>query len=78
MLCGISAETMFEVIDAAALLRKLALTLRVTVVNVTDLKVLGAVRTHPHVMSDYTFNAVFTDDKAIRSTITVTNFSASF
>jgi len=65
VLCGIGAEMTFEVIAAAALLRKLAPQLRVRVVNVTDLMVLGAIGTHPHAMSTDTFNAVFTEDKCI-------------
>ena len=65
VLCGIGAEMMFEVIAAAALLRKLAPQLRVRVANVTDLMVLGATGTHPHAMSTNTFNAIFTEDKCI-------------
>jgi xylulose-5-phosphate/fructose-6-phosphate phosphoketolase len=65
VICGIGAEMMFEVIAAAALLKKIAPELRVRVVNVTDLMVLGAVGTHPHAMTADDFNAVFTDDKAI-------------
>lgn len=65
VVCGIGSEMMFEVIAAAALLKKIAPELRVRVVNVTDLMVLGAVGTHPHAMTHDDFNAVFTDDKAI-------------
>lgn len=55
----------FEVIAAAALLRKLAPSLRVRVVNVTDLMVLGAAGTHPHALSDEAFNNLFTRDRRI-------------
>jgi len=55
----------FEVIAAAALLRKLAPSLRVRVVNVTDLMVLGAAGTHPHALSDEGFNNLFTKDRRI-------------
>lgn len=65
VLCGIGAEMMFEVIAAVELLRKLAPELRVRVINVTDLMVLGSVGTHPHAMSNDTFNAIFTKDKPI-------------
>jgi xylulose-5-phosphate/fructose-6-phosphate phosphoketolase len=65
VLCGIGNEMTFEVVTAAALLRKIAPELRVRVVNVTDLMVLGATGTHPHAMSNDTFNAVFTEDKCV-------------
>ena len=55
----------FEVIAAAALLRKIAPCLRVRVVNVTDLMVLGAPGTHPHALSDEAFNNLFTKDRRI-------------
>jgi xylulose-5-phosphate/fructose-6-phosphate phosphoketolase len=65
VICGIGCEMMFEVVTAAAHLRKRAPELRVRVVNVTDLMVLGATGTHPHAMSNDTFNAMFTEDKHI-------------
>src|SRR5271170_3421986 len=74
VICGIGAEMMFEVIAAAALLKKIAPELRVRVVNVTDLMVLGAVGTHPHAMTADDFNAIFTDDKAIHFNYHGTNF----
>jgi len=55
----------FEVIAAAALLRKVAPSLRVRVVNVTDLMALGAAGTHPHALSDEDFNNLFTKDQRI-------------
>jgi len=55
----------FEVIAAAALLRKIAPSLRVRVVNVTDLMILGAAGTHPHALSDEAFNNLFTKDQCI-------------
>jgi xylulose-5-phosphate/fructose-6-phosphate phosphoketolase len=65
VICGIGSEMMFEVVAAAALLRRIAPKLRVRVVNVTDLMVLGAVGTHPHAMTNDDFDAVFTNDKPI-------------
>src|SRR5271155_1465856 len=65
VICGIGAEMMFEVIAAAALLRKIAPELRVRVVNVTDLMVLGEVGSHTHAMTTEDFDAVFTEDKPI-------------
>lgn len=55
----------FEVIAAAVLLRKIAPSLRVRVVNVTDLMVLGAAGTHPHAFSEDAFNNLFTKDRRI-------------
>lgn len=65
VLAGIGTEMTFEVIAAAALLRKLAPSLRVRVVNVTDLMVLGAAGTHPHALSDEAFSNLFTKDRRI-------------
>jgi hypothetical protein len=65
VLCGIGAEMMFEVIAAAALLRKLVPELRVRVINVTDLMVLGEGGSHPHALSNDDFDALFTEDKPI-------------
>jgi xylulose-5-phosphate/fructose-6-phosphate phosphoketolase len=55
----------FEVIAAAALLRKVAPHLRVRVVNVTDLMVLGAAGTHPHAFTEEAFDNLFTKDRRI-------------
>ena len=65
VLVGIGTEVTFEVIVAAALLRKLAPELRVRVVNVTDLMVLGRFGSHPHALSDADFENLFTKDKEI-------------
>ncbi|EFE35638.1 uncharacterized protein ARB_05682 [Trichophyton benhamiae CBS 112371] len=65
VLVGIGTEVTFEVIQAAAILRKLVPDLRVRVVNVTDLMILGSERSHPHSLSDETFDALFTADRPI-------------
>lgn len=65
VICGIGAEMMFEVIAAAAILRRLAPELKVRVVNVTDLMVLGEVGSHPHALTHDDFSNIFTEDKAI-------------
>ena len=51
---------MFEVIAAAALLRKHAPDLRVRVVNVTDLMILANTGLHPHSLSSEAFESLFT------------------
>ncbi|EGE02360.1 phosphoketolase [Trichophyton equinum CBS 127.97] len=65
VLVGIGTEVTFEVIQAAAILRKVVPDLRVRVVNVTDLMILGSERSHPHSLSDETFDALFTADRPI-------------
>ncbi|KAF1983075.1 putative phosphoketolase [Aulographum hederae CBS 113979] len=65
VLVGIGAEITFEVVAAAALLKELAPTLRVRVVNVTDLMVLDSEGKHPHALSHEDFNALFTEDKPV-------------
>jgi xylulose-5-phosphate/fructose-6-phosphate phosphoketolase len=65
VLVGIGVELMFEVIAAAALLRKLAPELRVCVVNVTDLMILENEGLHPHALSTEAFDTLFTPDKPI-------------
>ncbi|KAJ7672138.1 phosphoketolase [Mycena polygramma] len=65
VLVGIGVEVTFEVIAAAALLRKHVPALRVRVVNVTDLMILSAKASHPHALSDEAFDTLFTPDKAI-------------
>ncbi|PGH19370.1 hypothetical protein AJ80_04010 [Polytolypa hystricis UAMH7299] len=65
VLVGIGTEITFEVIQAAALLRKRVPELRVRVVNVTDLMILGAESTHPHALSDESFDSLFTPDLPI-------------
>ncbi|KAH7884704.1 XFP N-terminal domain-containing protein [Phlebopus sp. FC_14] len=65
VLVGIGTEVTFEVIAAAALLRKLVPALRVRVVNVTDLMILGPHGSHPHALSDDAFDTLFTKDRHI-------------
>jgi xylulose-5-phosphate/fructose-6-phosphate phosphoketolase len=65
VLVGIGADLMFEVIAAAAYLRCLAPTLKVRVVNVTDLMILGLRGSHPHSLSHEEFDALFTTDRHI-------------
>ena len=65
VIVGIGPELTFEVIQAAALLRERVPELRVRVLNVTDLMILGAEKTHPHSLSDDTFDALFTPDTPI-------------
>jgi xylulose-5-phosphate/fructose-6-phosphate phosphoketolase len=62
---GIGVEVTFEVVAAAALLRKLVPALRVRVVNVTDLMILGPERSHPHALTDPDFQSLFTVDRNI-------------
>lgn len=65
VLVGIGVEVTFEVIAAAALLRKLVPALRVRVVNVTDLMILSAEGSHPHALSHTDFETLFTKDRPI-------------
>ena len=65
VIVGIGAEITFEVIEAAAILKKLVPALRVRVVNVTDLLVLEVDGSHPHALSHAAFNALFTADRPI-------------
>ncbi|KAF8250679.1 aldehyde-lyase-like protein [Wilcoxina mikolae CBS 423.85] len=65
VLVGIGTEVTFEVVAAAALLRKLVPELRVRVVNVTDLMILGPTGSHPHALSDDQFSDLFTSDRDI-------------
>ncbi|KAJ7091512.1 XFP C-terminal domain-containing protein [Mycena belliarum] len=59
VLVGIGVEVTFEVIAAAALLRKHVPELRVRVVNVTDLMILSTSGTHPHALSDEVFDSSY-------------------
>lgn len=65
VLVGIGVEVMFEVIQAAALLRRRAPALRVRVVNVTDLLILENEGQHPHALSTEAFDDLLTVDKPI-------------
>jgi xylulose-5-phosphate/fructose-6-phosphate phosphoketolase len=60
---GIGVEVTFEVIAAAGLLRSYCPSLRVRVVNVTDLMILCPYGTHPHALSNDAFRALFTEDR---------------
>ncbi len=51
VLVGIGVELTFEVIKAIELLRSMEPSLRVRMVNVTDLMVLSAESSHPHALS---------------------------
>ncbi|KAI5304481.1 hypothetical protein KEM55_000049, partial [Ascosphaera atra] len=65
VLVGIGTELTFEVLKAAAILRKRIPELRVRVVNVTDLMILGTESSHPHALTDEAFDAMFTPDRPI-------------
>ena len=65
VLVGLGVEVTFEVIAAAALLRKLAPDLRVRVVNVTDLMILGPQGSHPHSLLDADWDNLFTPDRPV-------------
>jgi xylulose-5-phosphate/fructose-6-phosphate phosphoketolase len=65
VLVGIGSEVMFEVVVAAAILRRLCPALRVRVVNVTDLMILEAETVHPHSLSTGEFDGLFTSDRPI-------------
>ena len=65
VIVGIGAELTFEVISAAAMLRRLTPSLRVRVVNVTDLLILKHEGGHPHALSHSDFSALFTPDRPI-------------
>ncbi|KAF9517460.1 hypothetical protein BS47DRAFT_1371333 [Hydnum rufescens UP504] len=62
-LVGIGVETTAEVIAAAALLRKEGV--RVRVINVIDLMILGEYGTHPHALSNESFNGLFGTDTPV-------------
>ncbi|KZP31650.1 D-xylulose 5-phosphate/D-fructose 6-phosphate phosphoketolase [Athelia psychrophila] len=65
VLVGIGVEVTFEVIAAAALLRKHVPALRVRVVNVTDLMILALEGSHPHALTREDFDALFTADRPV-------------
>ncbi|TFK27778.1 phosphoketolase [Coprinopsis marcescibilis] len=65
VLVGIGVEITFEVVAAAAWLRKHLPELRVRVVNVTDLMILAADGTHPHSLTDDAFSTLFTNNRRI-------------
>ncbi|KAK0611340.1 XFP N-terminal domain-containing protein [Immersiella caudata] len=65
VLVGIGVEVTFEVIKAAELLRAICPSLRVRVINVTDLMVLVAESKHPHAISKERFAELFTNDRPV-------------
>jgi len=65
VLVGIGCELMFEVICAAAILRRICPALRVRVVNVTDLMILESETLHPHSLTHQAFDALFSPDRPI-------------
>ncbi|KAI0694589.1 XFP N-terminal domain-containing protein [Cytidiella melzeri] len=65
VIVGIGVEVTFEVVAAAALLKKLLPALRMRVVNVTDLMILFSEHSHPHALSAAEFEALFTKDKPV-------------
>ncbi|EXJ53308.1 uncharacterized protein A1O5_13455 [Cladophialophora psammophila CBS 110553] len=68
VLVGVGADTTFEVVAAAAYLRKLASSLSLRVVNVTDIMILGREGSHPHALSDRDFDTLFTPHREIHFT----------
>ena len=65
VLVGIGVEVMFEVVQAAAILQERTPSLRIRVVNVTDLMILENEGRHPHALSSEGYNNLFTEDKPI-------------
>jgi len=65
VLVGIGSELTFEVVTAASILRRKCPSLRVRVVNITDLMILEAATQHPHALSEEEFSSLFTPDKPI-------------
>lgn len=65
VLVGIGCELMFEVVAAAAILRRTCPALRVRVVNVTDLMILESETLHPHSLDRGDFDSLFTSDRPV-------------
>jgi xylulose-5-phosphate/fructose-6-phosphate phosphoketolase len=65
VLVGIGSDLMFEVLAAAAYLRRLIPQLRVRVVNVTDLMILETEGSHPHALNNSDFDDMFTRGRHI-------------
>lgn len=64
MACAGDVPTL-ETLAAVSLLRKYLPNLKVRVINVVDLMTLQAQSEHPHGLSDYEFDSLFTQDKPI-------------
>ncbi|KAK7214551.1 hypothetical protein V2G26_002554 [Clonostachys chloroleuca] len=65
ILAGIGVEVTFETVKAAHLLRELAPSLNVRVINVTDLMVLALESRHPHAQKHSEFIQMFTEDRPV-------------
>ncbi|TPX49579.1 hypothetical protein SeMB42_g01351 [Synchytrium endobioticum] len=65
VLVGCGAEVTTEIVAAAAVLKKDAPSLRLRVVNVTDLMILSQTAGHPHALTQAAFDSLFTRDKPI-------------
>ncbi|MCB1181537.1 MAG: phosphoketolase family protein [Chlamydiia bacterium] len=65
VLCGIGSNPHQEVMAAAHILHKELPTLRLRVVNVTDLLILQKETLHPHGLDDEMFEALFTADRPV-------------
>jgi xylulose-5-phosphate/fructose-6-phosphate phosphoketolase len=65
VLVGIGCELMFEVICAASILRRKCPSMRIRVVNVTDLMILESETLHPHSLTNREFDSLFTPDRPI-------------
>ncbi|WVR07520.1 hypothetical protein IAU60_004562 [Kwoniella sp. DSM 27419] len=63
VLVGCGVEVTFEVIAAAAILRNQGV--KVRVVNINDLLILGEVGSHPHALTQESFNSLFTADRPV-------------
>ncbi|KAK3989103.1 phosphoketolase [Cladorrhinum sp. PSN332] len=65
VLVGIGVEVTFETVAASALLQSICPSLKVRVVNVTDLMILLPESRHPHALSKDKFGEMFTADKPV-------------
>lgn len=65
VLVGIGVEVTFETIACAALLGTICPSLKVRVVNVTDLMILLPESQHPHALSKDKFRDLFTEDRPV-------------
>ncbi|KAK4158871.1 phosphoketolase [Cladorrhinum sp. PSN259] len=65
VIAGIGVEVTFETIACSALLRSICPSLKVRVVNVTDLMILAPESRHPHALTKDKFRELFTNDKPV-------------